>query len=418
MPSLDCYLLSPVHISDQSSLLIPPIIHSRRIYIIKDRYLFELLSKIGLFQEYNKIIREKGYNYVSKWLDSIDLLNEGVLENISQYWINDIDIRKITDYKVFQKDLNHNPTLTSHSIQDLFKKAVIYGYIKERKEEFNKLVSTELDSIEQELAYIKDVAAYNTRQAAYRKNIYKSLLESFLANITPMLAENLQNIEKLEVLVDSPLSINNLALYRVGKLNNYKNSKFQISEIAQQECLKENTLINLKISFERYSSGKYVDIQLIDYLLDKVRILVQDKLNFDKSHISRILSEDNAHINIINTLNVMNDHMQDISASDLQYELMKNKLAVLENSRKNSLNDDHIANYYSSISNSNLIICSSSEFNRLISVLNMDDKNLNRINELLCRNNCCIEAELIKVSLEKGNIPYSPIGYASIISYV
>lgn len=416
MPNLDCYLFSPIHIQDKIDFLIPPIIYSKKIYIIKERKLFELLTKIGLFQDFHQTIRERGYEYTSKWLNSKELLNEGVLENVSQYWINDVDVRKITDYSVFQKDLNNNPCISKQCIKNIFKKALLYNYIQERKNEFNDFVSKELNSIEQELLCIKNVATYNARQALHKKNIFKYLLESFLINIDKNLSEDLQSLESIDLTLDTPVELENLALYRVGNLSSYKNSKFQITDITQQECLKENTVIRMNIIFNKYVAGKCIDFQYLDYILNQVRILVSDKLSFDKNYISGLLADEN-DLSLINTLNVVNDCIKNIEIEDND-QLNKsgiNNITILENSRKGIFKETNIVNNYNSIiSDANFLICSNSELNRLISILNMEKSNINKFNELLCGKNNKIECDLVKVSLEKGNIPHYPVGFAKV----
>ena len=282
MPTIDCYLLSPVHIQEKIDRMIPPVIFEKKIYVIKEKKLFELLTKIGLFQQYNQTIRERGYEHTHKWLNSKELLNEGVLENISQYWINDVDIRKITDYNVFQKDLNNNPSISRQCIKDVFKKALLYKYIQERTAEFNDFVGKELNSIEQELSCIKNMSTYNARQTSYRQNIFKSILESFLVNIDKSLSEDLQSLENLDVSIDMPIKLENLCLHRVGSLSGYKNSKFQVTDIAQQECLKQNTSIKMNITFNKCVAGKCIDSQYLEYILNQVKTLVCDKFSFDK----------------------------------------------------------------------------------------------------------------------------------------
>ncbi len=212
------------------------------------------------------------------------------------------------------------------------------------------------------------------------------------------------------------ISKENLALYRVGNLSSYKNSKFQITDITQQECLKENTVIRMNIIFNKYVAGKCIDFQYLDYILNQVRILVNDKLSFDKNYISGLLADEN-DASLINTLNVVNDCIKNIEIEDND-QLNKsgiNNITILENSRKGIFKETSIVdNYNSIISDANFLICSNSELNRLISILNMEKSNIDKFNELLCGKNNKIECDLVKVSLEKGNIPHYPVGFAKV----
>ena len=207
MSTIDCTLLSPVHIQEKTNFLIPPIVFAKKIYLVKEKKFFELLMRIGLFQDFNQNIRENGYEYTSKWLYSKDLMNEGFLENISQYWINDVDIRKLTNYRTFLKDVNSNPTISTSYIRNLFKKALIYRYIQNNKDKFNEVVSKELDFINQELSLIKDITIHSSKQNIYRKNLFKVLLENFLTNIDARLAEKLQITENIIISLDTNLSL-------------------------------------------------------------------------------------------------------------------------------------------------------------------------------------------------------------------
>ena len=103
MFEFDLYPLSPIHVHDRIKSMFSPIIYSDIVYIVKDKKLYEILSKIDLLQEFISISRENGHNNTTKWLHSKGLINKGFLENISLYSINKSGIEKINDYRAFFK---------------------------------------------------------------------------------------------------------------------------------------------------------------------------------------------------------------------------------------------------------------------------------------------------------------------------
>jgi hypothetical protein len=75
---------------------------------------------------------------------------------------------------------------------------------------------------------------------------------------------------------------------------------------------------------------------------------------------------------------------------------------------------ENIINYYNSIKDSNILLCSNKELNDLITILNLDESNITRLSELIFSKNIKIISNLISVSLEKDNTPYSVLGFATL----
>lgn len=412
MLNIEFNLLSPIHIQDKTSFFIPPIIYSKRIYVINEKLLLELLTKIGLFKDFNNYIRERGYGSALKWFSSKDLLNEGFLENVSQYWIENTELRKLTDYRPFKKDLNDKPEISVNFLKNSFKKAFLYKYIKERKDEFNNFVNSELDFIERELSSIQDISTNIARHNNYKKHIFKHLLENFFVCADTELKENFHHIENICITNKTSLDIEDLSVYRVGNLSSYKNLKFQVINIAQQECISENKQIASSIFFNNFESDKYTKIQYLYFLFYLAETFAQDKIHFDKNYITQLITESDNDLNTIVALKNLNNYTRNIIEENTSKT--NNNVAVLEDYREILLCKNQILNYYNSINDSNILFCKDEYLYKLISILNMEESSLARLNEVIYDKANKVESDIIKVSLEKGNVPYSPIGFAKI----
>jgi len=382
-----------MNISDKKNYLIPPILFDNQAYIIKEKIFYEILSKIDLYKKFNLYIRENGYNNTYKWLNNYGLLNTGFLESVSQYNIETLNFKKIQNYCYFQKDCNGNPFISGEYLKNISKKAFIYNSFKEKNEDFNNYVSQELDIVDLELSNIDDITSYNNRKNFYKNNIFRQLLENFHIINDKRLLENLQNIENLSIYTESSLNIQNLALYKVGNPVNYKNLAYKLKNTTYQECLKNNTVFKLFIDLNHYSRDVSYKTNFIDSLFDSMKILTEDKFSFDMKYINKLaLSE--------KTFKKHNNAERTVSLKKKNKEY---QLPALINVNFNS------------IKNSNLLLCPGEEINTVITVLNLDKINLDKINSLLyCKKNS-IESGIVKLSLENDLIPYYTLcGYGII----
>ncbi|MFH0702876.1 MAG: hypothetical protein V2B14_04985 [bacterium] len=356
------------------------------------------MAKIELLQEFIQYARKKSYQYTKKWLNSKGFLNKGFLENVSQYWIENTDIQKITDYKSFQKDLNNKPVIPADYIKNLFKKAILYKYIQQRKDEFNLFIERELDFIEQELTYINNISTYCNRQNIYKKNISRYFIENFLSNIDKRLTENLQYIENINISLEVTSDIENLSVHKIANLNNYKSSKFQMTNITQQECLMEDAFIKFSINSNKHSS----EIQYLDYLLEQTEFFTKDKLNFDKKYIIELIKIKNKSLNLTSTL-----------INNQEFEFIERDIDSLEN-YKTIFQINYMLSCCNSVNNSNFLICANDELNKIISILNMEKSNIDRLNKIIFNKSHKIESEITKLSFRESGLPDSLYGFANV----
>jgi len=388
-----CYLSSPAHISDKKNYLIPPILFENQVYIIREKIFYEILNKIGLYQEFNLYIRENSYDNTRKWLSNCGLLNTGFLESVSNYNIETLNCKKIKNYLYFQKDCNGNPSISSEYLKNLLKKVFIYNYFKERSRDFNNYVCRELDIIDQELSNINNIANYNNRKNFYKNNLFSLLLENFLINIDNELLENLQIIESINIYTASRLNTKDLALYKIGNPVNCRNLKYKLTNITHQECLKNNTIFKIFIDFNDYSKNTLYKRDFVNILLDNMKTVTEDKFSFDMKYLNKLAISDR------------NCKTQNIPTKTLSFKEKNNEyqLPTLINVNFNV------------IKNSNLFLCSSDKINTLIAVLNMEKANLEKINSIIFDKKDSIESELVTLSLENDLIPYYTLcGYGKI----
>jgi len=418
MFEIGSYPLSPVHVQDKIKSMFSPIIYSDAVYIIKDKFLYEILSRINLLQEFILNTRKNGHNNTTKWLYSKGLLNEGFLENISQYRINNTGIKKISDYRVFLKDLNNKPIISPDLIKSIFSKAILFSYLLEKKDELNACAEKELDFIEQELSSIKDDPICPIRREFFKKNVFRNILENFLSKVNAELGDNLQILENININLVNQLEIDDLDLCTVGDLVSYKNFKFSILNPTHQECLKKDTIIKFNISLNKQFSQIIKLEEYFKFLINNLYLFVQAKLKFDKMYISQLFNHDKdfKYINIINALenantNISSTENRSSSNVSLRDTRISEKHLILENYKQLMLQANYTIEYYNFISNANLFICSNADLNKLICTLNLEEYNIERINSIIFGKKSKVESELVKLYYKESTFSYQPVGF-------
>jgi len=403
MADIYCHIHTPINIQEEDKFFLPPIIFGGNLYIIKEKKLHDLLLLIGYFQEYIQFTRENGYKHVSKWLSKKNLLNEGFLESVSQYWIEDIHLKQVFDYKYFQKNDLTKPTVSEKYFLNIFQKVLLYNYIKENQYKFNEEIEKELNIIENELSFIQNEKSFKIKQLYYQDKIFEIILENFFADID--IKEIVQKIHNINFSCETLLSPHDLFVYKTANINGYKDFNFKLANISHSECLKENTFIKLYAS--SVSSGIKED--RLKYILEEMKIysqiFSQDTVDFGVSHLQKIIG-------------------CEVTANKKKFEVVKQQKKEIESSNVALLQrtqtiisetEDHIIARYNSLKNhTNIYFAPDNELKTLLAVLNTDKENLKRINSLLWEKQNKIEDELIKFTFKKGSLPYSAYGFASL----
>jgi|GEM_PF-3493190 len=392
MITTDCYLSSPIHISEKKSGLIPYIRSKDRVYMIKEKLFYEILNKIGLYQEFNAYVRENGYNKTSKWLNKYGFLNTEFLEEVSYYSIEALNFKKISNYSFFQKDCNLNPHISGEYLKHIFKKVFIYRYLKERKSDFNCHVEKILEIACKELDSVKDKTNYINRINFYRKNLFNLILENFLINNNDFLLSNLQTIENASIYTLSYLNSDDLILYKVGNPVSFFDFKYKITNVTYQECLRKDTYFKIFIDIKNSAYA----VSFLNILLENTKILAEDKFSFDKQYISK-LSDHNRN------------YLADENQPEFKYFQSCREQVVLKEKYENYQLPDLINLNFNAVKNSNLFLSSLESINNLITTLNLNGENLEKINFVMSGKSK-IEANLINLSIENNLIPYYEIG--------
>lgn len=403
MTDIYCHLHTPVNIEEENKFFLPPVILGGNLYIIKEKKLQDVLILIGYFQEYIKFTRENGYKNVSKWFNKKNLLNEGFLEAVSQYCIDDIHFKQVSDYKYFQKNDINKPVISDKYLKNIFQKVLLYDYIKEYQDKFNEEVEEELNIIENELSFIKDEKSLNTRQLHYQKKIFEILLDKFLPDID--FKEKSQEIDNINFSCETLLSRHDLFVYKTGSINNYKDFNFKLTNSSHSECLRENTFVKLYAG----SKTSYYDQNYLNYMLEELRaysqVFTSDNVDFGVAHLKKIIDCETS------SCKKKQDNLryQKKEAESSNVALLQRTQTIISEA------EDHIISRYNSLKNyTNIYFAPDNELTKLLAVLNMDKENLKRLNNLIWEKPNKIETELIKFTFKKGNLPYSAYGFASL----
>ena len=265
MTNIYCHIHTPVNIAEEKKFFLQPIIFEGNLYVINEKKLQDVLLLIGYYQEYIKFTRENGYENVSKWLNKKNLVNDGFFEAVSQYWIEDIHLKQVSNYKYFQKNNINKPVIPDKYLKNIFQKVLLYNYIKENQDKFNEKVEKELNIIENELSFVQDEKSRSTREFHYQNKIFEILLDNFLTDID--IQEQTLEINNINFSCETLLSRHDLFVYKTGSINGYKDFNFKLTKNSHSECLRENTFIKL---YAGYETSSYGDTQL-KYLLEELK---------------------------------------------------------------------------------------------------------------------------------------------------
>jgi len=400
MLDIYCHVHTPVHIGEERKDFLEPILYSQNLYIIKSKKLEDILVLIGLFPEYIKFIREFGYNDVPKWLIKKDLLNEGFLEAVSQYWIENPNHSKITNYRSFKKNSLNKPTITDQFIKNLFKKVILYEEISQNKELFNINAEYVLNLVEKEISSIENPTLRKQKIEEYKTSIFQIFIDEYFFN--DEFEEKLDVVNHLNFSCETLLTQNDLSIYRVGNIEGFSNFSFKISNTSHIECLRENTFVKLCASCcYDHSHSRY----LMEGFKSASQIFTSNFVNFGIEMLENNLS------------------MKEFSNANKQNFLKTNRkfdsgnTMLLEKSRTIiSETEDHIIARLSSLkNNAGLYFATCEELLKLVTVLNLDKHLLKRLNMFLWKKPDILENQLIKFAFKKGDLPYSTYGFASLI---
>lgn len=402
MKDIYCHVQTPLNIREENKYFIPPVIANGNLYVIREKKFFDTLQLIGYYPEYIKYIRENGYETTIKWLGKKKLVNREFLEGISQYWIEDTHLKQVNNYKYFQKKNTSRPVINEKDIKNIFHKVTLYNFIKNNCEIFNEHIEKQLNVIENELSGITEQRSYNIRQNFYRKNFFKIILENFLTEYNTGIKEEIEDINNITIHSDTQLSQNDLIIYKTCNINEYRDFNFKLTNISHAECLRTNTFIRLRAGL----TGNCNDDDYIEYVLEKMK------------HYSGIFTRDTVELGVTRLKNIMeNENEKYRKKPDYNIRLTGNSNILLMQKTQTLISEteDHLIHRYNSLKkHSNIYFAAPSEITALISILNMDSENLKSLNRIIWEKDNKIETELIKLTFNQGNLPYSAYGFASL----
>ncbi len=409
--------LSPIHIAENKAAIIPPVIYSNKLYIIDSKLFYEVLSRINMLKEFIVESREKGYEYTVKWLQKKQLLNEGFLENTSKYWLDDVSIKRLNNYKEFYKNEHSLPIIKDQYIKKYLKNILFYDFISERKEEFSLFTIDSIKLVKSELETIKQENHYQKRRDYYQKMFFNILIERFLEKADQDFFKKLRIIDSLKFNIESQ-KLSDIGVYRIGNINNYKNNSFKTEKVTHRECLKRNS----QITFSTKSS--YFNLLDIYKVKDKSTSLVEEKLNFEKSYIKKLLADENKNTDQVcekcsnkskkEYCKLEKHHSKASNFSNLDTYSDTKYLNCYQDI--NTIGEDlYLNKFYSTVANANMLIDSCLEFSELLSLISLDKNLLGEINNLLYGRQNITESNTVKLTFINAKSAYMPFGYAELI---
>jgi len=287
----------------------------------------------------------------------------------------------------------------------------LYNQIKEQRDEFNEAVEKELDVIEKELSSAVGEKNRTARQLHYRNRIFDIFTDNFFNNIAHFPADKLQEVNKISFFCETLLNNQDLAVYKTGNIKSYNNFNFRLTNISHHECLRENTFVKLYASL----GNRYFDKNELKFILNEVmnfsKIFTSDIVDFGVEHLNKIIGEEHKFAHTENKNKFKNN-----DESETEAESGSPRVAVLQRTQSIiSQTEEHIISRYNSLKkHTNIYFAPDKEMTALITVLNTDKANLNRINNLIWNKPGKIETELVKFAFKKGNLPYSAYGFVGL----
>lgn len=410
MVDICCHIKTPINIEDKKNVFVPPILFRCNIYVINEKILYDALSYIGCLSEYIYFIRENGYENTVKWLGKKNLMIEEFLEGVSQYWIEGIHLKHLTNYKYFHKNADNLPVISQDYLKKLFLTVFLYNIIKEHRDRFNEYIENEINLIEQELSSVNDDKKLKIRQNHYKNNIFELLADNFcISKINILNNKKFQEIRNINFACKTILNTNDLAVYKISDIADYKNYNFKQTKTSYNECIKGNTLIHLTAkSNSKYFNDEYYMKSIVEEIIQYSKDFTCRKVDLGVVHLKKIMGQNNS------------SYIKRKNEQDKYFvrEIESSNVALLEEKRTSVLQaENHIISQYSSIKDhSDIYFASENEMSNLPAILNLSKYNLSRINNLIWETPYEIETGLVKFIFNNLNVPYSSYGFASLRS--
>jgi hypothetical protein len=405
MTNIYCHILTPVNIQAGCQSFVLPVVYDGTVYIIRERNLQNTLEKINCLTEYLKFVKVYGYENAYKWLGKKGLLNEGFLESVCEYYIDNIGYKQIHSYRFFKKDAMGQPYIDDEYIKNICIKGIMYNFIKNNKDHFNEYVEQNLDVLESEFSTLDNENSRKNRQNHYKKNFFRTLIENYATEMDFDTERKIGDINNLNFSSASYVNKNELFIYKTGNINSYKECNFKLAGTTYKECIRGNSFIKLTATLNsRYSDENYVK-SVLEETKEDLQVFADDKIEFGTTRLKIVMGYENGiqrKKTELSKYSAANENNSNVS-------LMQKTRAIISNT------ENHIISQYQSLkSHSNVYFAGEKELYTNIAVLNLDRLNLKRLNLLFKDKANSLESELLKFTFNNSNLPYSAYGFASI----
>lgn len=419
MPEFLCCANSPIFIEDKDKFFFPYVQFKDKLYLINEDKFFDLLEYTGLLKEFLIYNRENGHKQTVSWLRQNGLLNEGFLENASAYFLDYYSEKRINNLNFFRKNTSFSPFLSEDFIKDCFKKSFIFLHLYKNRYKFNDYVKNEIYIAKKEVSYLKDPGKIKGKKSYYQKRFLYDLLINFLSDTESSLTRDFKEVDALNVRFIKNLEIENLEIYKVGNLDNYRKFKFETSDNGYCECLKKNS--NFIIDIARQGSAfRHFEP---DVLLDCLDLFAKERLEFEQNYIGEKLgieiSSECVKEHVSGVQKILNKCINEFSISKVACltKERKSKHLILKNSSKSQISLLHkyfISNCYKEVINSNFLLCSDGDLIKNIILINTDKELIKSMEELFFGYEGGFCNEIINFALNSDNIPLHTMSYANL----
>ncbi|MDD3149242.1 MAG: hypothetical protein PHV68_00250 [Candidatus Gastranaerophilales bacterium] len=386
-------LNTPIFVKNQEPV-ISPIIYRNKAYVLNLKFTKEIFNQINIFEEFVENIRNKGYIDTKNWLKTKKLLNEPFLEIISDYSFDYDSKQKIVNFCAFSKNSDNTLNLNSSVIKDSLKNVLIYTHIKNDKEKFNCFVAKELKKIKTELQITKTQRQLKLKEEFLKENFIKNIGYKYLKENNFQVLNELVNIENITINYLSENTTDDICLYKIASPKDFINSKYKLSDIIYSECIRPDTSINFLIK----NSDFYAYKPCLDWILNKSKELIDDKINFTYDYFSNLAFK-NVSLELVGFVS------QNNSVKNKQCKNTDNNLNFSE------VHKHHFKYCMQKIQSSNFIVDSYEKLLNQTTILNLEPENINLINKIIFNDNQNIKSTIIDFVFDENNFPQIPINY-------
>jgi hypothetical protein len=393
MSNIFLYFPVPVHYGCCKQAESITISFKSHTYVFNTKKFYYILSLINKLEDYLDNVENTKLVTTAKWLHSKGLDNEAFLETVSVYKTENRNIKQLKNYAPFLKNEYYLPRI-EEMIKNSLQKAFLFDYLFSAKIKFNKTAEEKISCIKNELENIDDIQKFQTKRDVYKKNIFNILLNNFLSVEKNCLNDYFKIIDNFSFQPVTEFKTDeDFNLCNVTQLKDFSNGKFKLVNTVQKECIKEKTLLKLKMTTKKIN---YFDF---DEILKKSFIFTQNRLDFEKKYINSLICDQKTFFST---------------------EFKKERVLINESNGNIGLKEKSICNrqlsdsFYFPVEAMNFSVGSDEYLLDYAVMLNLQETNIQKIKSLIFPEKNEMEANFVNLFFEENNTLPVPLNYAKI----